>query len=117
MSFIINNWMLILALAAGIGVGVYSAYIFIKKPANEQINDIKQWLLWAMTEAEKTLGSGTGKIKLRYVYDMFLTKFPQAANWITFEKFSELVTQTMEEFNHLLETNGNLKRYIEGETE
>lgn len=113
MSFIIANWWLILVLAAGIGLGAYSAYLFIKKPAEEQLKDVKQWLLWAMTEAEKVLGSGTGKLKLRYVYNLFIQRFPAVAALITFEKFDELVSQMMEEFNKLLESNINVQRYIQ----
>lgn len=115
MSFIVANWWLILVLAAGVGLGAYGAWIFIKKPAEEQLNDVKQWLLWAMTEAEKVLGSGTGKLKLRYVYNLFVTKFPAVAVIISFERFDELVTEMMEEFTKLLESNINVQRYIAGE--
>ena len=29
--------------------------------------NVKEWLLWAVTQAEQYLGSGTGALKLRYV--------------------------------------------------
>ena len=59
--------------------------------------------LW--TRREKEFGSGTGKIKLRYVYDMFIVRFPWMAQVITFETFSGLVDKALEEMRVLLETN------------
>ena len=56
-------------------------------PTNEQLKKVKEWLLWAVAEAEKELGSGTGQLKLRYVYDMFIVKFPSLAKIISFETF------------------------------
>ena len=53
---------------------------FAKSGKATQLESLRQWLLFAVTEAEKSLGSGTGKLKLRQVYDMFLTKFERPAN-------------------------------------
>ena len=39
------------------------------------LNKVREWLLYAVTKAEKELGAGTGKLKLRYVYDMFVARF------------------------------------------
>ena len=61
------------AVLAGAG---YSVYVFVKRPHTEQLKSVKEWMLFAVTKAEKELGSGTGKLKLRYVYDMFIAKFP-----------------------------------------
>ncbi|MFR6482019.1 MAG: hypothetical protein ACLUPD_10785 [Anaerotignum faecicola] len=49
----------------------------------EQREKVKEWLLLAVTEAEKELGSGTGQLKLRYVYDLFLRRFPAVAKGYT----------------------------------
>ena len=38
--------------------------------------NVKEWLLWAVTQAEQYLGSGTGALKLRYVYDLAVEAFP-----------------------------------------
>ena len=76
MNFFINNWYLIVAGAAVLAGAGYSVYVFVKRPHTEQLKSVKEWMLFAVTKAEKELGSGTGKLKLRYVYDMFIAKFP-----------------------------------------
>ncbi len=113
MQFLISNWMLIIALIAIIGVGGYIVYAFIKRPTTEQISKVTEWLLYAVTAAEKELGSGTGQIKLRYVYDMFIAKFPYLVKVIPFETFSILVDEALDKFRSLLNTNANLQNYIE----
>ena len=84
-------------------------------PSNSQITKVKEWLLWAVTEAERELGSGTGQLKLRYVYDMFIVKFPFLVKVISFEHFSVLVDEALDKFRTLLETNQKLKDYIDKE--
>ena len=46
---------------------------------------VKEWLIFACIQAEKTLGSGTGKLKLRTVYDMFINQFPFMNVLISFD--------------------------------
>ena len=62
--------------------------------------------------AEKELGGGTGKLKLRYVYDLFLTKFNWLAKVISFEQFSDLVDEALEEMKRLLESNNAVKEIV-----
>lgn len=110
-----SNWIFILiGFAAGflLTEGVIA---FVRQPKSKQIEQIKNWLLYAVAKAEKELGSGTGKIKLRYVYDMFLTKFPLATNFIDFEVFSTLVDQVLVDFEKMLTDNQKLKEYIDTE--
>ena len=64
MKFLVENWYLIVAAAAAVAVGGYCVYVFVKKPTSVQIQSVKEWLLYAVTKAEKELGSGTGKLKL-----------------------------------------------------
>lgn len=115
MEFLVNYWYLLIVAIAVLAVGGYCIYAFIKRPTNEQITKVKEWLLYAVTEAEKELGSGTGQIKLRYVYDMFVAKFPWLAKTIAFEQFSILVDEVLTKFRELLEQNENLKTYVKGE--
>jgi LPS O-antigen subunit length determinant protein (WzzB/FepE family) len=112
MKFLISNWFLIIVAIAIIAVGGYAIYAFIKRPTTEQITKIKEWLLYAVTLAEKELGSGTGQIKLSYVYNMFLTKFPYLSKIISFEYFSNLVDEVLNKFKSILEQNSNLQDYI-----
>ena len=80
-----------------------------------QKNNIKEWLLYAVVEAEKELGSKTGKIKLRQVYNEFIITFPIISKLITFDVFSKLVDIALIEMKKLLNTNINCRLYIKGE--
>ena len=99
MDFLINNWYVMVAAIVVLAGAGYSVYIFIKKSSTEQLKSLKEWMLWAVTKAEKELGSGTGKLKLRYVYDMFITKFPWLRNTISFEIVSIIVDDALEEIS------------------
>ena len=92
MKFLIENWFLILVIIAAVAVGGYFLYVFIKMPTSSQLAKMKEWLLYAVTKAEKELGSGTGQIKLRYVYDMFIAKFPYFSAIFVIISFSSFVT-------------------------
>ncbi len=59
MDFIIDNRYLILAVICGIVVCVTIVYKFFGLPTATQLQKVKEWLLWAVTEAEKDLGAGT----------------------------------------------------------
>lgn len=111
-NFIINYWWIFLIIITIIVCGGYVIYKFLLTPSEEQLSKIKEWLLYAVTEAEKELGSGTGKIKLRYVYDLFLTKFTWLSKIIAFDTFSDMVDEVLETFRTLLNTNTNLQSYI-----
>ena len=111
-EFLVNNWAVIIALAAMIVIVVIGIVAFFKKPSSEQMEQIKQWLLFAVTEAEKEFGSGTGQIKLRYVYDQFLKAFPAIASKISFESFSALVDMSLEKFKDILNTSTAVQEYV-----
>lgn len=113
LEFLISYWwLLIILLAVGVIAGV-AICNFVKKPSSEQLKQVKEWLLYAVMEAEKTLGSGTGQAKLRYVYDKFLTKFPIVSALISFDTFSNLVDEALEKFEEMLKDNEQLNNYIE----
>ena len=116
MDFLINNWPVLVGLIAVIVVAAIAVKSYFGLPREEQIARVKEWLLWAVTKAEKELGGGTGQLKLRYVYDMFVTRFPTVSKFITFETFSNMVDQALEKMRHLLETNTQIEAYVkEGE--
>ena len=75
MKYIVENWFVIVGLIAVLAAGGYAVYVFVKMPSDKQLNKAREWLLYAVTKAEKELGGGTGQIKLRYVYDMFVARF------------------------------------------
>ena len=114
-NFLIENWQIIVIAIAVIAVAIYFVYVFVKMPRNAQLTKLQEWLLWAVAEAEKELGSGTGQLKLRYVYDMFMGRFPALAKIISFEVFSLLVDKALEKFEGLLSTNKKVDEYIHSE--
>ena len=89
-----------------------AAYNFFKLSKEAQIQNIKEWLLLGCLEAEKALGSKTGKIKLRYVYDLFVARFRFMSYFISFEQFSLLVDEALEEMRGLIESNAVVKELI-----
>lgn len=107
---ITDYFVLIIAL----GALIYIVYKFFKKPSKQQIEAVKQWLIYACIEAEKLLGSKTGILKLRYVYDLFVTKFPWLAQIISFEYFSKLVNEALETVRRQLENNEAIKNIVVG---
>lgn len=112
MDFIVDNWYVIVLAIAAIIIGIFTINKFFRKNINEQIDNVKEWLLYATTLAEKELGSGTGKLKLRYVYDMFASKFPWLVKIVSFESFSKLVDEVLVEMNELLSNNSAVKKYV-----
>lgn len=112
MEWLVSNWYLIIAamaLIGGIGLAIKK---FTSMPTAQQIESIKEWLLYAVVAAEKELGSGTGQIKLRYVYDMFVAKFGWLAKIIPFPTFSAFVDEALDKMKNMLEDNSNLQNYI-----
>jgi hypothetical protein len=86
---------------------------FINLPSKQQLAKAKEWLLFAVIEAEKEFGGGTGAVKLRYVYDKFLSKFPSLAKAISFEKFSILVNDALVTMKKMLQDNKAVKLLVE----
>lgn len=115
MEFIANNWDLILFILVVVVVLASALYRFLKMPREEQMEAVRQWLLGAVTEAEKDLGGGTGRLKLRYVYDRFVVRFPWLAKIVSFETFSGMVDDALDEMRDMLDSNEAVKKYVEGE--
>lgn len=115
MNFLINNWFLIIIVIAIFSVAVYTVYTFTKMPSNTQLLKVREWLLYAVAKAEKELGSGTGQLKLRYVYDMFILRFDKLAELISFEAFSLMVDEALENFQNILKNNEKVQNYINKE--
>ncbi len=90
-------WYMIIAVAA-VAV-LFAAYKILG------IDKVREWLLIAVTEAEKRFGSGTGKLKLVYVYDLFITKFPKLQAIIPYKVFTILVDQALVVMRKMLEND------------
>ena len=114
MEFFLEYWYIIIAGLAVVAVAGFFIVHYFKQPSSEQLAKVREWLLWAVTEAEKALGGGTGKLKLRQVYDLFVVRFSWLAKAIPFEVFSVLVDDALEEMREMLKSNTEVKNYVEG---
>lgn len=74
----------------------------------------KNWLVWAVTQAEATFGSGTGQLKLRYAYDLAIKHYPLLAKFIPFSLFSDLVDKALEIMRKMIENNGKIAGVVVG---
>lgn len=115
MDWIIENWWLILigfSLIISIIVAIRS---FFKLPTEDQIICIKSWLLQAIAEAERCLGSKTGQMKLSVVYSAFVKAFPWLAKIMSFDLFADLVDEALENLSEMLQgdvTKENIEEYL-----
>lgn len=106
-DFLVNYWFHIL-------IGLLFVVGLVWFIINQRKN-IKEWLLFAVVEAEKELGSKTGKIKLRQVYDWFINTFPIVSRIVSFNVFSKLVDAALVEMEKILATNKTIKQYVESD--
>lgn len=102
---------IIIAIIAAILVAAGLIIWFVKLPKDQKIKNLKEWLKWAVVEAEKALGSGTGQLKLRMVYDMATKQFPWLAGIVKFEDFSVWVDEALDWMQKQLEENKKIKDY------
>ena len=117
MTWLIENWMVVFGLAAAVIIAVLVVYRFFGLPTEKQQEKVKEWLIWACIEAEKALQSGTGQLKLRQVYDMFcaVPAFSWVAKVISFDVFSEWVSDALITVKEMLVNNEALSTYVYGD--
>jgi hypothetical protein len=84
----------------------------LKLSKERQKEIIIEWLLLAVIKAEKELGDGTGQLKLRFVYDLFIDKFRFISMIISFSQFSKLVDQALDTMRDILDSNKQIKDYV-----
>ena len=94
---------------------LYATYRIMHMTKDEQIANIKEWLKYAVAIAEKELGSGTGELKLRMVYQMAIEKFSWLSKIITFETFSGWVDEALIWLDGELSINEEISNYISKE--
>ena len=76
------------------------------------VNGFKNWLVWAVSEAEAMFGSNTGKLKLRYAYDLAIKQFPIVAKLIPFSMFSSMVDKALKIMREMIENNTSIAEAI-----
>ena len=104
MGWLMNNWYNILFVIVAACIVVYGV----------SAGKAKEWLKWAVCYAEEQLGSGTGQLKLRMVYDMFVDRFPALASILPFAIFSKWVDLALEWMRDQLDKNENIKMLLGG---
>lgn len=63
---------------------------------------VQRWLIGAVAEAEKLIGSGNGQKKLKRVYEMFNARFPAFSVFVSFDTFSRWVDIALDMTENLL---------------
>ncbi|WPK11828.1 hypothetical protein R6U77_18340 [Lysinibacillus louembei] len=114
LNFLIEYWTLLIFLFVGF---LLVLLVIFKLPMSLQeklYEKIVEWLVYACIEAEKALGQGTGQVKLRYVYNLFIQRFPYLRYFISFETFTSLVAEALITVTKLLENNEDVMFYVYG---
>ena len=112
LNFIAHNFLPLVAIVGAIVLVVLKVIDFVKKPTDEQIQGLQEWLKGQVAEAEKALGGGTGELKLRVVYNAAITKFPWVATYLTFDQFNNLVKIALDWMQEQMDDNIAIKDYI-----
>lgn len=80
-----------------------------------RFSSFKHWLVFAVSQAEKFLGEKTGKLKIRYVYDMAIVQFPVLSKVIPWKLFSWLVDCALVVMNQMIAGNKKIENVIKGD--
>lgn len=115
--WLIENWYILVGIVALLAFVVYCVYTFVGLPTTKQKAKVKEWLVFACIEAEKSLQSGTGQLKLRQVYNMFCSvpAFTWVAKIVSFELFSKWVSDALVTVKEMLVSNSTLATYVYGD--
>lgn len=113
MELFFETWYIWLGFAAVITCFVLAIWRHLQLPTEEQLDKVREWLLWAVTEAEMELGGGTGQLKLRSVYDLFILRWPKLSKVVSFDLFSALVDDALDEMRTMLNQNKAVKEIVE----
>lgn len=111
-TIIMDNWYLFVACGAAAAAVSMALSKFLSLPTSAQIEKVKEWLLWAVTSAEAELGGGTGQLKLRLVYDMFIERFPAIAKAVSFDTFMAWVDEALDDMREMLKQNEAVKELV-----
>ena len=102
---------IIIALIIIAGICLFIVW-FLKLGKEKQLKIITEWLLLAVIRAEKELGDGTGQVKLRFVYDLFIDKFKFSSMFMSFNQFSALVDSALVIMREMISDNDQVKDYV-----
>lgn len=107
-----DNMIIAIGIIIIVGVAAYAIYYFMNLSKEKQLEVVREWLLLACIQAEKALGGGTGQVKLRFVYDLFIDKFKYLSLVISFEQFSMLVDDALDTMKDMISNNKQVEQYV-----
>lgn len=111
-KMVIENWVYFFCLIVLATLAVYALLTFLKLTPKQQMKKLQVALLYMVTEAEKEMGSETGRVKRSMVWEWLVKRFPVITLFLTEEKYDELLEQALAEFRKLLESNEKLYDYV-----
>ena len=111
-EFLGNYWYLIITALSIIVIAIISIINFMKQNPEERLKSVKQWAIYACALAESHLGSGTGQLKMRETYNMFLQTFPSLAEKISYNTYKGIAEEALVEFKEMLKTNPNVQNVV-----
>lgn len=76
------------------------------------LSSFKNWLVYAVSKAEKLFGSKTGKLKLRYVYYLAIEAYPLIVKLLPFSIFSILVDSSLKAMRLMIENNKEISDIV-----
>lgn len=82
-----------------------------------RFKSFRNWLVFAVSEAEKYLGSGTGKLKIRYAYDLAVKQYPTITKILPWRVFSRLVDAALVIMRQMIDENQKIAEAINTKTE
>lgn len=111
-KMVIENWVYFFCLIVLMTLAVYTILGFLKLTPKQQMKKLQVALLYMVTEAEREMGSETGRVKRSMVWEWLVKRFPVITLFLTEEKYDELLEQALAEFRKLLESNEKLYDYV-----
>ena len=95
-------------------IGFVCAAVLITLFVWHQRTKVVQWLVWAVSEAEKKIGKKTGQLKLYTVYAWFCKEFPKFAAVVPFSWFSSWVDIALKTMKAWIDSGSPIAQYITG---
>lgn len=114
LKILADNWAILVAMICGIAFVTAMVVRFMSMPSAKQIENVKEWLRYAVIECEKELGSKTGSAKLHMCYDLAVKQFSWIAVYVSFDDFSKWVDDALVWMRKQLESNEAVMKYVEG---
>ena len=103
MNWLVDNWSLIIVIV------IVLIYFFLNGKKS-----VMEWLLYAVTMSERDFSdSGMGWIKLKNVYDSFVSVYPIFSKILPYSLFCKWVDIALDEMRKVLKENKNIKKYVD----